>query len=76
MRTFLTVRPKKVKSSQRAGVGTDAEYVPGWVHFSQMQFLRDVFKVGPSQDNMEQNPVLETRLVGRLPQIHLFLVSL
>lgn len=56
MRTIYSRESKKVEMSKRSGAGTDSAYVPKWAHFTRLDFIKDVLKPAPSQDNIEQTP--------------------
>ncbi|KAL7887109.1 hypothetical protein AOLI_G00048300 [Acnodon oligacanthus] len=62
MRTVFNREAKKVEASLQSGTATDAVYVPRWVHFNRMLFLRDVLRTRPVQDNMKHSTILKTCL--------------
>ncbi|XP_066538307.1 uncharacterized protein [Hoplias malabaricus] len=67
LRTAYNREVKKVESSILSGA-EDAGYVPRWVHFSRMQFLRDVIKTRTTQDRMNHNIILQARLKNEIGQ--------
>ncbi|XP_036444719.1 uncharacterized protein LOC118820458 isoform X2 [Colossoma macropomum] len=47
---------------ERGNKYSHAVYVPRWVHFNRMLFLRDVLRTRPVQDNMKHSTILKTCL--------------
>ncbi|KAI4896898.1 hypothetical protein NFI96_031606 [Prochilodus magdalenae] len=62
MRTVFNREAKKVEASLQSATATDAVYVPRWIHFNRMLFLKDVLKTRSNHDSMKHNTIMKTCL--------------